>query len=202
VCELNKPKDLKHSNLVREQPFTYEDYAKLPDDGIRYELADGLLEVMSPSSNAVHQLMIQQLMEVLNRSCSQEYVIFLAPMDVILSETEVRQPDIIMLHRERLSLVTKRGIEGAPDLVAEVLSPHSIKRDRHGKLQSYAKYRIPEYWIVDVNNVALEQYLLNGDRYELVEVYAGDDHVRSELLRCVSFSMNNLIASLPELPNF
>lgn len=199
---MTRREDSKRSDLVREQPMTYEDYAKLPDDGIRYELADGVLEAMTPGPNAVHQLMLQQLMDAINRSCLNEYVIFLAPIDVILSETEVRQPDIVVLHRERLSVVTKRGIEGPPDLVVEVLSPHSVKRDRSGKLTAYAKYRIPEYWIVDANNEVLEQHVLKGERYELVEVYAGDDPVRSERMPCASFTMNEIIGGLPELPNF
>jgi Uma2 family endonuclease len=69
-------------------------------------------------------------------------------------------------------------------------------------LKAYSKYRILEYWIVDANNEVLEQYVLNGERYELVEVYAEDDPVRSEQMPCASFTMNEIIGSLPELPNF
>jgi Uma2 family endonuclease len=123
-------------------------------------------------------------------------------MDVILSDKEVRQPDIIMLHRDRLSLVTKRGIEGPPDLVVEVLSAHSIKRDKHTKLKSYARHGIEEYWIIDISNEALEQYVLNNSMYVLSEIFLGDELVRSERIPCASFTMNEIISSLPEFPNF
>lgn len=114
----------RKQDVVRESPLTYDDYANLPDDGIRYELASGQLEAMTPAPHPKHQLVIQKLAYVIEESCSTDYIVFLAPVDVILSDTEVRQPDLIMLHRDRFStLVTNRGIEGPPDLVAEVLSP-------------------------------------------------------------------------------
>jgi len=82
-----------------------------------------------------------------------------------------------VIRRDRLSIITKRGIEGPPDLVVEVLSPFSAKRDRRQKLHVYAKYLIPEYWIVDINNELLEQYVLDNQRYELLEVYRENEPV-------------------------
>jgi Uma2 family endonuclease len=199
---MTEPKETKSGDKIREQPMTYNDYANLPDDGMRYELADGVLEAMSPSPTAKHQLISQQVEHKLMGTCFSNYVIFLAPMDVILSDKEVRQPDIIMLHRDRLSLVTKRGIEGPPDLVVEVLSAHSIKRDKQTKLKSYARHGIEEYWIIDISNEALEQYVLNNSMYVLSEIFLGDELVRSERIPCASFTMNEIISSLPEFPNF
>lgn len=190
---------------VRESPLTYEDYANMPDDGMRYELAAGQLEAMTPAPHPKHQLVLQQLMDLLKDTCNTDYIVFLAPVDVILSDIEVRQPDLIMLHRSRLSLLTNRGIEGPPDLVAEVLSPSTIKRDREDKRRSYSKYGVPEYWIIDMNNGHLEQYVLQGDEnkhdYELAEVYTEDDPVHTSKIPCVLFSMNDIMESLPELPN-
>ena len=122
-------------------------------------------------------------------------------MDVILSNHEVRQPDLVMLHRSRLSLLTKRGIEGPPDLVVEILSPHSIKRDREDKRKSYSHYGVPEYWIIDMNNVLLEQYVLVDHEYELAEVYTQEAPVRSNKISCVSFNMAEIMSALPKLPN-
>jgi Uma2 family endonuclease len=69
-----------------------------------------------------------------------------------------------MIHRNRLHILTKRGVEGSPDLVVEILSPSSVKRDKVSKVEAYARFGVPEYWIVDMGNEALEQYILAGDQ--------------------------------------
>jgi Uma2 family endonuclease len=194
-------KDEKKSPQVREQGMTYSDYAALPDDGTRYELADGVLEAMSPSAAPRHQIISSALDSILKSTCKSEYLILVAPLDVILSEKEVRQPDIVMIHRNRLSILSKRGVEGAPDLVVEILSPSSMKRDKVSKLRVYAQYGIPEYWIVDVTGSVLEQYLIREGRYELTDVYTEDEPVRSPQLTCVHFTMNQIVAEIPDLPN-
>ncbi|MEW5952529.1 MAG: Uma2 family endonuclease [Bacillota bacterium] len=199
---MGKDKTTKPDYLIREQPVTYEDYANLPDDGIRYEINDGRLEVMTPSPNPLHQFVVQQIEHRMMQNCSREYVVLLAPIDLILSETEVRQPDIVMIHRDRLSIITKRGIEGPPDLVVEVLSPYSAKRDRQQKLHAYAKYLIPEYWIVDINNELLEQYVLTEQQYALLEVFQEDEPVHSGKFPCISFTMRDIMDNIPDLPNF
>ncbi|MEX2104838.1 MAG: Uma2 family endonuclease, partial [Bacilli bacterium] len=186
---------------VREQPLTYDDYATLPDDGNRYELVDGVLELMSPSASAKHQMISFQIQKKISDSCENNYFVLYAPLDVILSPTEVRQPDLVMVHRDRLHIITKRAIEGPPDLVVEILSPSSIKRDKISKLNSYAHYQIPEYWIVDPSNGALEQYVLSENHYELMNVYIGDEKIHSDHIQCVSFSMNDIMNNIPDLPD-
>lgn len=195
---VKKPKNTK-DELIREQPLTYEDYASMPDDGNRYELDDGRLELMSPSASSKHQAIGSRILFELIRTCESDYVI-LYEVDVILSPREVRRPDLIMLHRDRLHLLTERGIEGPPDLAVEILSPYSLRRDKVRKRQSYAKHGIPEYWIVDPASFVLEQYRLTGDRYELEDVYTGDEEIRSELLPCVSFTMFDIRSRIPDLP--
>jgi Uma2 family endonuclease len=192
--------DEKKSPKIRELGMTYGDYAALPDDGVRYELADGVLEAMSPSAAPRHQVISSALERILESSCQSEYLILHAPLDVILSEKEVRQPDIVMIHRNRLSILSKRGVEGAPDLVVEILSLSSAKRDKISKPRVYAQYGIPEYWIVDISGNSLEQYLLHDNRYELVDVYSEDVPVRSPHLACVHFTMNQIVAEIPDLP--
>lgn len=125
--------DKKREEKLLEKRLTYDDYANMPDDGIRYELADGVLEALSVAPHPIHQLVSYEISSHLTRDCQNEYIIFISPIDVILSENEVRQPDIVMIHQSKVHLVTSRGIEGSPDLVIEVLSPASIKRDREDK---------------------------------------------------------------------
>ncbi|MEX2414705.1 MAG: Uma2 family endonuclease [Paenibacillaceae bacterium] len=193
-------KSNKDKPIIKEQPATYDDYANLPDDGSRYELADGVLELMTPAPTPKHQVISSQLLNILMNRCQSQYIIFASPIDLILSPTEVRQPDIVMVHRSKLDIITRRGIEGIPDLITEILSPHSVKRDKQNKLIAYAKYHIPEYWIVDPANECLEQYILSGDKYELLTVYDTLETIHSDRLQCVSFTMKQILDAAAGLP--
>lgn len=186
---------------VKEGNLTYDDYAAMPDDGIQYELANGVLEAMSPAPGTAHQVWSKYLQQVLDQTCQEEFIILLAPLDVILSDKEVRQPDLVAVHVSRVDIITERGIEGAPDLVVEILSPHSVKRDRMQKLNAYALYEIPEYWIVDSGHRTLEQYVLRGQGYTLAQVYMDEDIISSSKLPCAQFSMADVARRLPKLPN-
>lgn len=97
--------------------------------------------------------------------------------------------------------MTKRGIEGAPDLVVEILSPSSMKRDRLEKLKTYAAYEIQEYWLIDPNQKFLEQYILEADKFELREVYVEDEIVSSAQISCAAFSIEDLFKEIPDFPN-
>lgn len=197
----SNPEDVNKQKIVRESQMSYDDYANMPDDGIRYELAAGKLEALTPAPHPLHQLVVSEIRDKVKSTCNTKYIIILSPVDVILSDTEVRQPDLVMLHRDRLSLLTHKGIEGPPDLVVEVLSPSSIKRDREDKRKSYARYGVPEYWIIDMNNVALEQYVLVNEEYKLEEVYMEEAYVRSQKLPRISFTMKDILDEIPKLPN-
>jgi len=172
----------KDKPIINEQPATYEDYANMPDDGSRYELADGVLELMTPAPTPKHQVISSQLLNILMNSCQNQYIVIASPIDLILSSTEIRQPDIVMVHRSKIAIITTRGIEGTPDLVVEILSTNSVKRDKQNKLIVYAKHHIPEYWIVDPANECLEQYTLTGDKYELLTIFEKEETIQSCLL--------------------
>lgn len=190
----------KEAEIVNEQTMTYEDYASLPDEGNRYELVDGSLELMSPGPSIKHQVVSFQFMQKISSTCLAEYLIIPAPIDLILSPKEVRQPDFVLIHRNRLDIITKRGIEGPPDLVVEILSPSSYKRDKVNKLKVYAMHGIPEYWIVDPLYEVLEQYQLQNDQYSLFSIYAGEDQIESSHIRFLSFTMKEIMENIPDLP--
>ncbi|MCD9026328.1 Uma2 family endonuclease [Cohnella silvisoli] len=190
-----KPNDKKKQpEIIRESYVTYDDYANMPDDGNRYEIADGRLELMS-GPGGLHQVISKTLSDTITQTCSQDYIILTAPFDVILSQIEVRQPDLIIVHRSRKSIITRRGIEGSPDVVVEILSPSTRRRDKLDKIKSYAKYEVPEYWIVDPDSYSLELYLLRENGvYELADLFNADEPVISPRLTCLSFTMNDIIA--------
>jgi Uma2 family endonuclease len=184
-------------DLLREENVTYEDYANFHDDN-RYELVDGRLELMSPGPNSVHQLVSFEIQKRIAHTCEKDAIILNAPIDVILSSKEVRQPDLVILLRTHLHQLTRRGVEGAPDVVIEILSPSTAKRDKMSKMVSYAKHGIPEYWIVDPSDCFLEQFYLQNDHYILTNVFAEGDAVSSQVLPCLSFTMQEVMDSLPE----
>lgn len=180
--------------MVKESGWTVDDYFELPEDGNQYEIVDGVLE-LKPSPTTDHQRVIRHLDDILSDTCESEYIMILSPIDVILSDRETRQPDLLMVHRSRENIVKKNGIYGPPDLVVELLSPNSAKRDRVMKLKSYAKFGVPEYWIADFEHQTIEQYVSerSGQPYTLVNVFEADDTVTSERLPCVSFVVKDAL---------
>lgn len=182
--ENKKPNPL----LIKESGWTVDDYMKLPEDGNQYEIVGGRLE-LKPSPTTTHQRINNRLEHILMNSCEQEFIIMDAPVDVILSDNETRQPDILMIHRSREFIIEEHGVVGPPDLVIEILSPNSAKRDRVMKKESYARFAVPEYWIVDPAHLTVEQYVLvrPGEPYQLANVFGAEDTVQSERVPCVSF---------------
>jgi Uma2 family endonuclease len=194
----NKPNKASQQPLMRERGLTYNDYASIDDDQ-RYELVDGQLELMSPAPIVRHQLISAELFSRLRDTCQSEYIILNAPIDLILSQHNVRQPDLVLVHRSRLHIIHRNGIMGPADLVVEILSPSTLRRDKVDKLKTYARFNVPEYWIVEPILGILEQYVLQEQRYELENVYQGEELVQSNQLRCVCFSMGEIINNIPNI---
>ena len=193
MTDRRKPKE----DRVKEQQVTYDIYASMPDDGMRYEVLDGVLEAMSPSPTATHQTVIGELYMLMQR-CKPDYLVYLAPLDVILSQKNVLQPDLLLVHRSRSDIVTERCVEGAPDLVVEILSPSSRARDKVVKMKIYAKHGVPEYWVIDTEVRTLERYVLTeAGIYELRDLFEENDAVSSDKLPCVSFVVGELFSDLP-----
>ena len=163
--------------------LTYQDYAALPDDGRRYEIHEGELSV-TPAPGATHQRMIRKLLVALDAHVRARGLgeVFVAPFDVILSDTTVVQPDIMYVATDRSARVSERGIEGAPTLVVEILSPSTRGVDRDTKLRLYAGYGVPWYWIVDPESRVVEVYKLAAGSYTLSARVAGDEALSAKPL--------------------
>jgi Uma2 family endonuclease len=131
-------------------PLTYEDYLGFPDDGRRHEILEGE-HVMTPAPTPTHQAVVVNLTRLLANFLAERGGgrMWTAPIDVIFSPTDVLQPDLCLVQASRLGIVTGRAIEGAPDLVVEVLSPATRQRDEVGKRHLYAKFGVSEYWLID-----------------------------------------------------
>ena len=145
----------------------YNDYCAIPPDGKRYELVDGKVHV-TPAPSPQHQRVSKRLQRLLE-ACFEEPgrgEVFNAPIDVILTPYDVVQPDLAVVTEP--ARVSARGIEGAPTLVVEILSPTTTAYDRTTKSQRYAILSVPHYWIVDPESRVIECFRRQETSYQLV----------------------------------
>ncbi len=174
--------------------FTYQDYLNLPEDR-RYELIDGDL-LMSPSPSEKHQRVIARLVFLLEGYLERTPVgrIYPAHFDVVLSDTDVVQPDVLFVSNERASIIGERAVRGAPDLVVEILSPATADRDRTVKTKLYARAGVRELWLVDADARTVE-VLVNGENgLRRDSIWISGETVHSSLLPGFSLELSRLFA--------
>lgn len=148
--------------------LTYEDLLALPDDGMRHELIDGE-HYVTPAPRPAHQILAGNLHLLIGNYLREHPlgVVMFAPLDVVLSRHDVVEPDLIYFSRERFARhVCERYADGPPDLVVEVVSPGTRRRDVVTKRRLYERMRIAEYWIVDPRTETVTVYRLRGARYQ------------------------------------
>lgn len=147
--------------------WTYEEYYRLDDDQ-RYEIIDGNL-LMAPAPDTWHQDWSRELSMLVVTHVKRHKLgkVFIAPMDVVLDEENTVQPDLVFVATANLDIIQRRAIFGTPDLLVELISPSSVRRDRYDKKDLYARFGVKEYWIGDPANKSLEILTLKEGRYEL-----------------------------------
>lgn len=162
--------------------FTYEDYKHTSDDK-RYELLDGDL-ITVPSPKMTHQRNTKKLANLLDDFVEDQDLgeVFIAPCDVVLSNTDVVQPDILFVSKERSYIVTDDNIRGAPDLVIEVLSPSTAQRDRTLKRTLYELHGVLEYWLADTDAKNVTVLTLDSGEYKVAGIYGEGQTLVSPLL--------------------
>jgi Uma2 family endonuclease len=178
-------------------PYRLADYLNTADEP-RLELLYGRF-FASPSPSLLHQALValiwNRLHAIAKRSGGRAY---LAPLDVALADHSVVQPDVVYVAPERLSILGKR-IEGAPNLVVEVLSSGTARRDRGDKLKLYAESSVEEYWLVDAEARQIE--FLSNRSGELVVILPEDGVYRSPRLPEIHLDLEELWAeAAAELP--
>ncbi len=129
--------------------LTYEDYLRIPDDGKRHEIIDGV-HYVTAAPFLRHQRIARRLAfrleEFLRKNPLGEF--FFAPTDVVLSPHDIVQPDLLFISNERASIAAEKNVQGAPDLVIEILSSNR-RLDEVIKRQAYERFGAREYWILD-----------------------------------------------------
>lgn len=147
------------SKPVRSARFTYEDYLFFPDDGKSHEILEGE-HFMTPAPGIRHQIVVQNLSRIIGQHAYEHALgrILVAPVDVVLSEHDIVQPDLLFVSAANVSRLQEKHVRGAPDLVVEVLSAATRKVDERIKSKLYWKYGVLEYWIVDPELESVEVF--------------------------------------------
>ena len=144
--------------------LTWEDYVGFPEDGQRHEIIDGDHSVAA-SPFLMHQGALAELLFQLYAQIRRQGkgAVYPAPTAVQLSPHDIVEPDLLVVLSEHTSYLTEPKVNGPPDLVVEILSPSSRRKDRDLKLRLYQRAGVGEYWIVDPQSRQVERYRRDGD---------------------------------------
>jgi Uma2 family endonuclease len=181
------------SGLVPEgKLLTYADLASFPDDGKRRELLDGEL-IVSPSPRVRHQEIVGRLLLLIGNHVAEHGGgrVYVALLDVVLSDINVLEPDLLFVSQSQLEILTELNVQGAPSLVIEVLSNPRIDRVR--KRDIYARFAVPEYWIVDPDADRVEVYHLDGQQYSKPLILEAGDTLATPLLDGLTIDVARLL---------
>lgn len=163
--------------------WTYNDYAALPNDGHHYEIVNGVL-LMAPAPTPDHQSIVAWLTYYLLAHVELGRLgrVLPGPVDVELGPKDVFQPDVVVLLNAHLDRIAEKRIIGAPDLAVEVASPSTATIDRITKYEIYARYDIPEYWIVKPIQRTVEVLVLQNREYRSLGIFQGHQTLPSRIL--------------------
>ncbi|NJN94879.1 MAG: Uma2 family endonuclease [Anaerolineales bacterium] len=168
----------------RQGDWTYQDWLNFPDDGWKYEIIDGVLQ-MSPPPSVNHQRSSGGLFARMRLYAEDKNLgeVLEAPCGVRLPNQPVPvEPDIFFVKKERIGIIGNQYVEGVPDLVIEILSPSNASYDRETKFKLYQEAGVPEYWLVDYEAKTIEVFNLAQENYTLTGKYTGDDTAASTQL--------------------
>lgn len=178
--------------LKRKVRFNIHDYQHLPADK-RYEIIDGDLYRV-PAPLTTHQKISQKLNQLILNYVEQHNLgeVLYAPVDVILSNEDIIQPDILYISKNRIGILKKENVQGAPDLVVEILSPSNKQRDIETKYKLYERHGVREYWIVDPEAKSIEVFQLMDEGLKLFRTFIEGTHLRSPLFQNLKFLVSDI----------
>src|SRR5262245_55138620 len=146
--------------------LTYDDLVLFPADGRRHELIDGE-HYVTPSPNLKHQAISTNLVGRIWNYLKQNPIgkVYAAALDVVFSHFDVVEPDLLYVSDARREVLTRQNVQGAPDLVVEIGSPCTRRRDEKLKHQLYERFNVTEYWVVDPDIDVVRVYRLEHGKY-------------------------------------
>jgi Uma2 family endonuclease len=180
---------VKSYSFEPDKIWTVSDYMGIGISNEPVQLIHGKL-TMSPAPSPQHQRISRNLLQILIQHTLNFGEVFYSPIDLILSESIVLQPDLVFISNKKKEIITNRGIEGVPDLLVEVLSPSNSYIDRVTKKEIYAAHGIPELWLVDPQSKQLEIYLPKTE--QAIKIYKEDEVVTAETLPTLSFTLSSI----------
>ena len=151
--------------------LTYDDLVELPEDRLRHELIDGE-HYVTPASSIRHQTIVLTIGSTLRAHARTHNLgrVYVAPLDVLFSKIDVVEPDVLFVSRARTAdVLRKKHLVGAPDLIVEVGSKWTRRRDETIKQELYERFEVPEYWIVDPVGGRLKVFRLESGHYALAQ---------------------------------
>jgi Uma2 family endonuclease len=184
--------------------LTYDDFLLFPDDGQRHELIDGE-HYVTPSPNTKHQAVLGTLYLLVANWLLQHPVgrVFFAPFDVVFTRFDVVEPDLLYMSNERAAeILTAANVQGVPELVVEVGSPSTRRRDETIKRRLYDRSDVSEYWVVDPELDVVRVYRRDGERFgRAVELSAeAGDVLTTPLLPGLDLPLSRVFQDPPERP--
>jgi Uma2 family endonuclease len=161
-----------------DRPITVEEFCEYVTDEGQAELVDGVVYVMSPPSDP-HEMISVWLLSVLWPYVQARGLgeVRGSRSGVFISNTTLREPDLLFFRKSRLDQMTERGVHGAPDLAVEIVESAKARRDAVRKQADYQRIGIREYWVIDRPQREVRQWLLEGGRYQLTRLTRGEELV-------------------------
>ena len=180
------------TSIIEKKRYTYDDYLKTPDDK-RYELIEGEL-YMTPSPITNHQRISRKIEFLLEKFVTENDLgeIFDAPYDVYFDDENVVQPDILFISKDRLNIIGDKNLQGAPDLVIEILSESNAYRDLIQKKKLYARFGVKEYWIVVPGEKTIDIHILKDKTYQLDKTFGEYDTLESQILKGLKIELKGI----------
>ncbi len=181
----------------KRKKLTYQDYLNLPPDDFRYQLIEGEL-IMTPAPKVIHQIVKSNIEKHLRNFVEENQLglVLDAPCDVYFDEKNVLQPDIFFISQKRSQIINEDLIKGAPDLIIEVLSPHSAYYDLVEKKALYERHNVLEYWLVDPKLKWIEIYILKSQKFHLHQRAENKQTITSHLLKGFSLPLEQVFTKI------
>jgi Uma2 family endonuclease len=164
------------------KPFTYDDWLNLPSDCYKYEVIEGEL-ITRETPWTIHQRISGNLLYAFHKYIKENKLgELIGPIDVVLSMTNIVQPDLTYISKERSQIIAEKNIVKAPDLVIEIISEDTKIRDQTTKKTLYEKYGVKEYWIVYPDEEEVEQFILQDEAFELKDELEASQKIVSTVI--------------------
>ncbi len=181
-------------SLIAAKKISVKEFSEMDlDENFYYELINGNI-VKKQAPKPSHQSASMELGTLLNVFIKEKQLgkLFASPIDVFFDDYNNTQPDLLFIKKERSFIVTNNGIEGAPDLIIEILSPSTQSIDKREKFKLYQQFGVQEYWIVDPNNKSIDVFSLENNRYENLFVATDNEIIQSQVLEGFSLDVSQI----------